>query len=93
MPLHLHKPSLKLVQTLIFFMKPFRFFTAQFFHIILLHRVHSRLSANPFSSIHINSVRCLGLAFDVQVTWQQQQCCYSLLLQYVEAIIPWHSGS
>ena len=75
---------LKSVQKLIFMIL---FFTAWFAHthyrivfILRRPRIHQTrlLQQGMFNSVH-----CFTLSFNLWGTWQQRQCCNSLLLHYV----------
>jgi len=77
---------LKSVQTLRF-CRPFQSFHSKFSRFIPRS---NQIRLLPFI---VSSVHSFTLAFDMWVTWQQQERRNLLLLQYVEAKIPWRSGS
>jgi len=80
------------VQTLLFY-DPFQIFRRKFSHahhrIVFIPRFHQ----NCLLTFILNSVHSFILVFGLRVIWQQQWCCNSLFLRYVEAITLQHRGS
>jgi len=80
--LHLHKHSNAVLSLILY--GHFQIFTENSFtHITFNPHTHK----TPFLPFILRCVRYFSLAFDLLVTWQQQQHFNSLFLKYVEAIL------